>query len=362
MLEIDAPAYRIRLFLSVDLTGSTDFKSKSKSTAWLKEFQKFYGDFPKTFISIYKDVCASIPQLAAEEKACTPKLWKTIGDEILFVNRIHSLCHVGACVTAFVEALKQFGQKLQQTSEFKLNTKGNAWVAAFPSPNCSIRLSIDGEMDPINGADEIPSETSECAVDGDPRQFDFLGKGIDGGFRIARNSTVNALTLSPGLAYLLCKAHRNEDTTRFQTNLHFEEMQSFKGVANGEPYPIIIIDTTRDEKRKNLVAQQRKLLKAASVFNNDELMQYIEDFLDFHQIEKPVLKIQFSHNAEPLPSHYEDYLKEWNILKEQITNVQNMEAASADENGIDKVIDANEQEAAGDIVNLVSGVVRPELR
>lgn len=360
MLEVEAPAYRIRLFLSVDLTGSTDFKSKNKSTAWLKEFQKFYGDFPKTFISIYTEVCESIPQLSQEEKGCMPKVWKTIGDEILFVNRIHSLCHVGACVTAFVEALKQFGEKLQQTSEFKLNTKGNAWVAAFPSPNCSIRLSIDGGIDPINGDGEIPSESSECAVDEDPKSFDFLGKGIDGGFRIARNSTVNALTVSPGLAYLLCKAHRNEDTTRFQTNLHFEEMQSFKGVANGEPYPIIIIDTTRDAKRKSLVAQQRKLLKSASDFNNDELMQYIEDFLDFHKIEKPVLKIQFSHNAEPPPSHYEEYLNEWNALKEQITKTQDMEVASAEANDIDKVIDANEQEAAGDIVTRVSGVVRTD--
>lgn len=54
------PAYRVRLFLSVDLTGSTAFKHNQKSPLiWLKAFQKFYGEFPKIlqeqYIKIGKD-------------------------------------------------------------------------------------------------------------------------------------------------------------------------------------------------------------------------------------------------------------------------------------------------------------------
>ncbi|PYE88062.1 hypothetical protein [Phyllobacterium leguminum] len=352
MLEVEAPEYRVRLFLSVDLTGSTDFKSKNNSTAWLKAFQRFYGEFPKTFISIYEDVCGHIPQMAEIEKANFPKVWKTIGDEIIFVNRVYSLCHVSAYVTAFVETLKRFGQELQLSYNYKLNTKGNAWVAAFPSPNCSIRLSIDGRLDPINGTDELPSEKSECDVDQNPRFFDFLGKGIDGGFRIARNSTINTLTVSPGLAYLLCKARKNVDTTQFIIDLHFAEMQEFKGVANGEPYPIITIDTTRDEKRKNLISQQRKLLKSHSDFDVDGLTAYLGDFLDFYKIEKPLLKIQYNNNTEPFPDHYTEYLHEWNAQKAQLSNIQDMEAASgnADRDGDADIIDVNEERTAEDVM------------
>ncbi|WP_158623095.1 hypothetical protein [Pseudorhodobacter sp. E13] len=188
------PEYRIRLFLSVDLTGSTNFKSSDSSTfRWLKAFQKFYGEFPALFQKKYVEVSGSIPDLSADEKAQIPKVWKTVGDEILFVNRVHSITQLGAYVSAFSGALKEFGQEIHGIH--KLNTKGNAWVAAFPSPNCSISLSIGTNQDPISGGNELLTEDFERKVDETPRDYDFLGKGIDSGFRIARNSSVLSLTL-----------------------------------------------------------------------------------------------------------------------------------------------------------------------
>lgn len=356
MPDIEAPEYRLRIFLSVDLTGSTDFKSKNKSTAWLKAFQKFYGGFPKTFMAAYEDVCSTIPQLHESERICTPKVWKTIGDEILFVNRVHSLCHVSAYVTSFIEALKQFGQELHNSSDQKLNTKGNAWIAAFPSPNCSIRLSMDGDVDPINGSGELPSEDSEKEVDQDPKSFDFLGKGIDGGFRISRNSTVNTLTVSPGLAFLLCKARRSVDTTQFKTAIHFDEMQTFKGVANGEPYPIITLDTTRDEKRKQLLLSQRKVLRSSNDVICDDLHEYLDGYLDFHNIEKPVIKVQFNANDEKLPAHYDEYLSDWNSIKQALDQTQIIETVSGDEDGTVEA-DTDDKGAADEIVSSIDVAV-----
>lgn len=207
-----APEYRIRLFLSVDLVGSTAYKSKDGNTnlKWIKAFQKFYGEFPNLFAKNYKSICADTPEICSEESNNTPKVWKTIGDEILFVNRVNSITHLGAYVRAFSDTLIEFGREVN--SAFSLNTKGNGWIAAFPNPNRSIRLSVNGS-DPLIGENEVLTEEFEAAVDEIPSNYDFLGKGIDGGFRIARNSSIEALTISPALAYLLCKAKRSETLT-----------------------------------------------------------------------------------------------------------------------------------------------------
>ncbi|PZP45311.1 MAG: hypothetical protein DI595_19015 [Agrobacterium fabrum] len=98
-----APEYRLRLFLSVDLVGSTAYKSKEGNTnlKWIKAFQKFYGEFPNQFTKNYKAVCTNIPEIPNLEIEATPKVWKTIGDEILFVNRVNSITQLGAYVTSF---------------------------------------------------------------------------------------------------------------------------------------------------------------------------------------------------------------------------------------------------------------------
>jgi hypothetical protein len=81
-MDLDKPEYRVRLFLSVDLTGSTDFKARTGHTSlvWLKAFQKFYGEFPSIFARNYQEACTAIPDIGVDENVCTPKVWKTIGD------------------------------------------------------------------------------------------------------------------------------------------------------------------------------------------------------------------------------------------------------------------------------------------
>src|SRR5699024_10215799 len=147
----------------------------------IKAFQRFYSVFPKELLQKYKNHCEDAREIHEDDKNSPPKTWKTIGDEILFANRVNSIAHLSVCVNAFHDTLIKFGRGISQN--FPLNVKGNAWVAAFPSPNRSIHLAMDA-TDPISGNRDLISESFEAKIDADPSGYDFLGKGIDSGFRI----------------------------------------------------------------------------------------------------------------------------------------------------------------------------------
>lgn len=361
MAELNPPGYRVRLFLSVDLTGSTQFKSKADHTShdWLKAFQKFYGEFPEMFNDKYRDVCSQTPEIRDDEPNCLPKVWKTIGDEILFVNRVFSITHVGAYITAFGEALKEFGHEIHQLHS--LNTKGNGWVAAFPSPNCAIGLSRDGG-DPLSGQQDLLTEEFEAQVDDTPHKFDFLGKGIDGGFRISRNSTIDTFTISPALAYLLCRAKRNVETTKFDCEFHFHEPQALKGMVNGEMYPVVSIDTNRDPLQKEIHKLQAQLLQTPENAHFDVLASYLEKYIRYHKIEMPELKLAAgSADVEP-PNHYTAYLDQWDIEAKKLLKSEALEQEAGEQVDDKKVKGADGLDDANQAFNLLFDALKARLR
>ena len=311
------PKYRVRLFLSVDLVGSTQLKNKSKSNKeWVKIFQNFYEKFPDTLKKQYENIpsnqnCGNI-RLTNEEKENHPKLWKTIGDEILFCCSLKSLVHLSVCMTAFINSLIEYGDILKNSEELNgsLSTKGNAWVASFPTPNCSISLSdISNES--------VVSEKIEEKADNDPSKFDFLGKGIDAGFRISKFSSENNFTISPGLGVLLCKCLEQNSVTGFLHKVTFIKQESLKGVVNDNPYPILVIDTCRDNKQKDLFKLEKTFLKTPDEQDHRQLCDYLEKYLNYHKIEIPVLKLfHIDPDPEP-PIFYNEYKIAWENEMEQ---------------------------------------------
>lgn len=334
------PSYRVRLFLSVDLTGSTAYKQKSgDNLEWIKVFQLFYGTFPKILSDQYIVACENSPGIHNQEvENGHPKLWKTVGDEILFCVKVESACHLGACISAFIEALKMFGSIAKK---HELNTKGNAWVASFPAPNCSISpVKVDDGVnsDSLNGKNDLPTEENEQSVDAQPSNFDFLGKGIDAGFRISKNSEINTLTVSPGLGILLAQASGSHRSTGFKRAIRLVEMQIFKGVADSKPYPVLTIDTLRDELHESLLEKQRAILKLPEPPGNDELELYLKDYLQYHGIEIPKIKQTYGQANFYPPAFYDAYCEKWNAEMERLEaeDRRREEAAGADgeENGI----------------------------
>jgi hypothetical protein len=323
------PLYRLRLFLSVDLVGSTAFKSKDDETnlVWIKAFQKFYEQFPKMFRRHYREFCDEAPEIHSDEKAITPKVWKTIGDEIIFVNRVHSVAHLAAYVISFRKTLIAFGEEVNAT--YKLNTKGNGWIAAFPTPNRSIRLALDVKDESYSSNDDILTEDDEVSVDQQPSRFDFLGKGIDGGFRISRNSAVDTMTLSPALAYLLCRAHKNVDTTKFDCQFSFREPEVFKGVMGGRKYPVVSLITSRDEDHERVECLEAELLDRPRAANADKLYDYLDRYIEAFHVEKPTLKLTYRSADVAPPAYYLSYIAEWLADLQQIEKQKKTEEEAA---------------------------------
>jgi len=247
------------------------------------------------------------------------------------------LCHLGACIDAFVEALKDFGALVRG---FELNTKGNAWVASFPSPNCSImpvRAANVFNGDALNGTSDLPTEENEAKVDLDPSLFDFLGKGIDAGFRISKNSAIDTLTISPGLGILLAQASGSRRITGFNREIRLAEMQVFKGVAESSPYPVLTIDTSRDSRHEELLKRQRNLLGQPLPPKDDELEEYLKGYLDYYEIEVPKVKNTFAEQGFTPPDFYQAYCDNWHReaarLEAENQRIVDASTASGDENG-----------------------------
>lgn len=74
----------LRLFLSVDIEGSTDFKSRHQTPddqrpKWLEVFKGFFSALPQYVVEGYEDLPDKIIQPSEQLSA-----WKFAGDEVVF--------------------------------------------------------------------------------------------------------------------------------------------------------------------------------------------------------------------------------------------------------------------------------------
>lgn len=253
----------LRLFLSVDIVGSTNLKGivnhatllrsyeQSKKTMevlgeqtdwtdeqtrqllsvvgfgvedWAKVLENQFADFHTAFLEKTQQV---LPKIA---KIIEDSVWKFLGDEMIYAV---NLCEINAdentiheLVVQFTEALREIdkaGYEAESDAMPKaLRMKGTAWTAGFPIRNRQIG---------VPGKEDKP---------------DFLGPDMDIGFRIRNYSYPGVLCVSLELAYILAHV-RGRDTAMCGAVLDWEKL---KGVWNGIPYPIIWC-TTPTQRRKN---------------------------------------------------------------------------------------------------------------
>jgi hypothetical protein len=249
---VRCPDYRLRLFLSVDLAGSTQFKAgKGKDPVggyeplWAKVTRDFYLDFPKLLEKGYSRESGKLQDINLNDHF--PKVWKTLGDEIIFCCRVVNETHVAACISAFLYAIKEFGQQLDNDGGH-LDLKGSAWLADFPAPNITVGKKF--RKDRLD-------EDFELAADSNPDQVDFLGNGIDCGFRISRFAATDQCALSLDLALILASQAEN---WAFGNRLSYNERHILKGVLKDRPYPIILLDTERKPDRKEVRSAEWELI------------------------------------------------------------------------------------------------------
>ena len=121
--------WKLRLFASADLVGSTAYKSTSSADKpeWAATFKQFFRDFPLAVereYSLVPDKCGT----------CQEHLrpWKFSGDEVLFWVELRSYRESIVHLAAFKQAVVSFSKLWLSEKKISLSLKATAWLAGFP--------------------------------------------------------------------------------------------------------------------------------------------------------------------------------------------------------------------------------------
>jgi len=207
----------IYLFISFDLVNATEFKIRNPD--WQQTFTNFYSQISKQISnnnnSPIKDA----------------KVWKYIGDEILFYLKISDEKQLLYLLPFLEKIVKETEKTLHSYSVYydQLFIKTATWIAEIYSDNSSI---------PKGKAKNIKFESFEKPG----YKFEFLGPDIDLGFRIAKYSRKGIIALDGKLAFLLYK-YRQYIKDKYKYNIEntikIVDYKKLKGILRGRLYPII---------------------------------------------------------------------------------------------------------------------------
>lgn len=279
----------LRLFLSADIVGSTAYKNKRPSLSeaetgsrrvqpWLETFNRFFEDFPYAYRNRYLGN-KSVDGLAA------PRLWKTLGDEIVFETILDFRVQAADHLKRFRETLQGYRQILQEADK-KLDIKGTAWLAGFPVGNSVVYLSDADSKDEWE---------------------DFIGPSMDIGFRLKDFANPRRIAISIELAYLLAAGSGDSESLDCDLPLHLADANTLKGVIQNVPYPAFWTDCDSLEADDELISLE-KPLRATS--NRAGTRAYGEKFILKHS---PPLFLPFiggDPDFSSLPPGYDDDLDE----------------------------------------------------
>jgi hypothetical protein len=218
---------------------------------------------------------------------------------------------VAVALIAFIETLHSY-RKLLQDGKIDLNLKGAGWLAAFPEPNRAVQLSFDeGALAPLSA-----SEALELAADEHPFSYDFLGKAIDTGFRVAGTAKPERFVLSVQLARLLAGLPSGSG---FDHHIRFDKPHFLKGVNQGEPYPLLYIDTMTHLVVEDIRQKERSLLGNGNIPDRPELAAYLDAYCEVAGTDEIILPGDAHGDALAGPDSYKVHREQiaLHLLQEQ---------------------------------------------
>ncbi len=281
---------QLRLFLSVDVEGSTAFKQKTHVKAdedWRYFFFDFFTRFPEQFQ-------AKLAGLVPDVQQVVP--WKVLGDELVYSLLVTDLAKVFPVLDAFRQTLAGYqdapkhGGSTIKTNRLRL--KGAGWLAGFPVGNLMV------VMKNANGA-----ETE-----------DFIGPSIDTGFRLSRLSSHRHFTLSVELAWVIL----NQDE---RLKLYYSGRKDLKGIMERDGYPHLWMDVFEGMPKTELMTSE-DALKWPEAADSDRLKSFCRHYILSHG-EPDFLPFVFPHPEDhPERQTYEDKLKSARSVLKSLTSDQ----------------------------------------
>ncbi len=220
------------LFFSCDLVGSTRFK-QSGAPNWPGAFLSFYREFPQQLGEL------------SRQPGIEFKLWKAIGDELVFTVAVRHEREVYKAVGVWLEALKAY-EDSSLRDQTHMQTKSGGFVATFPGPDSRIAIPTDPRSEVSDkGVAELNDE-AYAPVRPDLYFYDYLGPSIDTGFRVIQACDARYFTMSVELAWAYCRGAQNAGVFVLP-ELTVREPREFKGVWDGRDYPLVALDRRKDD-------------------------------------------------------------------------------------------------------------------
>ena len=203
------------IFFSFDLVNSTFYKNKFVGR-WAKTYSEFFG-FCKQKIGYN---CLS--------KA---RLWKTVGDEILFfmpISNVDELIAAPKEIFNFLSSAIHLIHNADKDAKAILSVKATMWGALIH------------DIDANNVTNYGNVLIKEPFADENSVTYDFLGPDIDIGFRIAKHSLRGKLVIDAKLACLISRLELESNNIVVSGDMRIVSYERLKGVWDDRPYPIVL--------------------------------------------------------------------------------------------------------------------------
>jgi hypothetical protein len=242
---------KVILFVSFDLSGSTDYKPKNPDS-WGDTFYEFFRALAKTMTIEYR---ADTPDIFF-------KTWKFQGDEILFFAEVSTQESLVQGVKKAFAVLQEQSIAICKESNDALDVKAAAWIAF-----------IDGTTNRVFYPNDFVENQGTPTYDYPP---DFIGTSIDEGFRVAKAFGAPCrLALAFELACCLIE-------TAAHNRIYVVGAQQLKGIWNKQEskkyYPALWyseeIPTTNDDIWREL--QDYRTAMARQIDNSERLKKIFE--------------------------------------------------------------------------------------
>jgi hypothetical protein len=342
----------LRLFLSVDIVGSTAFKQtplrKVKgelpsepetlpAEPWFSPIALFYREVERLFAKEWASYVDNVEARHSWPTGATPELWKSAGDELIYTKVLTDHREALCCLNAWIAALKQYRTVLR--SQFpSLDLKSTAWIAGFPVHNTEVifRSSV-AKFDAL-ADDDDPLYTNlrllEEYYNSHDRSHltrDFIGPAIDTGFRLCTLATPRKLVVAVDLVLMLINALRTQpmhfpyEALKF----YYEGRFPLKGVIGGEPYPVFWVDMKSDDP---LEASEDKI-RGVEPRNSDEVKDFCEQYLKHSN---HIILPYIVQNQDPyfgtVPGYHADRLNKLRLYLKNEKQKRQQEAEAAFKN------------------------------
>lgn len=326
----DPLASRLRLFLSVDMVGSTAFKQANQSTPdpdggkdtdvnggqpWFSPIAQFYREIERLFAKEWDYYSAVTAPKFDWPTGEPPQLWKSAGDELLYTKVLADHREAFACLSCWIKAIREYRGTLRSKYQ-NLDLKSAVWLAGFPINNTEVifRSSVGDLLPSYDDDDPLYSNLfllHEFYKNPSNRTLtrDFIGPSIDTGFRLCGLATSRKLIVSVDLMLMIIHAVRGSphNLGLIELSFHYDGRIPLKGVFSGADYPVFWIDMSASAELERI--EDKLLDKRAK--NTDEIKEFCESFFAENKRKLFVPYItgnQDAYFATP-PRHHQERLR-----------------------------------------------------